>query len=105
MPKRTVDYNEGLRTRLQDPAYAAEYLSAAAEDSEETFLLALREVAESRGMSRVAETSELNREGLYRMLSEEGNPRLSSLWALLDAFGLKLAFVVVGAEPPGAGGA
>ena len=34
----------------------------------------------------------LNRESLYKMLSEEGNPRLSSLSAIFDALGFKLSF-------------
>jgi DNA-binding phage protein len=35
----------------------------------------------------------LNRETMYRMLSEKGNPNLSSLTKLLDTFGLSLAVV------------
>jgi DNA-binding phage protein len=35
--------------------------------------------------------TELNREHLYRMLSENGNPAFRSLEALLDALGLRLA--------------
>jgi DNA-binding phage protein len=33
----------------------------------------------------------LNRETLYRTLSENGNPRLDTLAAILDAFGLRLS--------------
>jgi DNA-binding phage protein len=33
----------------------------------------------------------LNRENLYRMLSEKGNPELRSMGTLLDALGLKLS--------------
>lgn len=45
----------------------------------------------SRGMSRLARESHLNRENLYRMLAEKGNPELGSLCALLDALGLRLS--------------
>jgi len=84
-----------LLESLQDPAEAAAYLDAALEDEDiQVFLLALRDVAEARGMSRVAAETDLNRESLYRMLSEEGNPRLSSLEALLHTFGLRLAIEV-----------
>jgi probable addiction module antidote protein len=80
---------------LQDPAEAAAYLDAALEDEDSRdFLLALRDVAEARGISQVAAEADLNRESLYRMLSEEGNPRLSSLGALLRSFGLRLAIEV-----------
>jgi probable addiction module antidote protein len=70
--------------------YAAEYLNAALEDSNETFLVALRDVAEAQTMSAVAKDARLNRESLYRTLSRKGNPQLRSLTAVLAAFGLKL---------------
>ena len=42
----------------------------------------------------VAETAALNREHLYRMLSESGNPELRSLEALLDALGFRLGITL-----------
>jgi len=42
-------------------------------------------------MSKVAAASKLNRESLYRMLSENGNPSLQSLRALLSSLGFRLA--------------
>lgn len=99
MPKRSRDYTIGLRKRLTDPRYAAEYLNAALEESDDTFLLALRDVAESRQMSKVARTASLNREGLYRMLSEAGNPRLSSLVSVLAALGVRLTIAPAPKEP------
>lgn len=91
----TVPYVEGLRERLKDPVKAAAYLDAALEDGDpEVFLLALRDVAEARGLSAVAQESQLNRENLYRMLSRQGNPQLSSLSALLKSMGLRLSVQV-----------
>jgi len=49
----------------------------------EVFLLALRNVAEARGVARIARETKLNRENLYAMLSERGNPVVSSLYAIL----------------------
>ena len=43
-------------------------------------------------MSVVAEDAGLNRESLYRALSEEGNPRLDTYDSVLDALGLDYAF-------------
>ena len=90
---RTRAYRETLNENLADPKFAAAYLTAALEDADATaFLLALRDVAEVHGgITRLAEAAGLNRESLYRMLSEEGNPRVSSLTAVLRAFGLKLS--------------
>jgi probable addiction module antidote protein len=85
-------YEEGLLQDLQEPEEAAAYLNAALEDgSQEVFLLALRDVARARGLTQLARETSLNRENLYRMLTEKGNPQLSSLAQLLDALGLRLA--------------
>jgi len=92
MSKLTKDYREGLLARLRDPEYAAEYLNAVLEENDQAaFLLALRDVADARGnLSELARESSLNRESLYKMLSERGNPSLSSLHALLKSLGLHL---------------
>jgi probable addiction module antidote protein len=95
MPKLTKSYQESLLHALQNPQEAAEYLTAALEDEDSAvFLLALRNVADAQGMKTVASKAQLNRENLYRMLSEQGNPQLGSLTALLDALNLRLAITV-----------
>jgi probable addiction module antidote protein len=96
---RSRPYKEHLKEALADPLEAASYLNAAMEEgNKELFLLALRNVAEARlgGMSKLAASTGLNRESLYRMLSENGNPELNSLDRLLHALGLKLAVEVDG---------
>lgn len=45
-------------------------------------------------MSTLAARAQLNLESLYRMLSEQGNPQLDSLTALLDALDLRLAVAI-----------
>ena len=73
---KTRRYEDVLDEDLKDPAEAAGYLNACLEDGDpEVFLLALRDVARARGgVARLAEVTELNREHLYRLLSENGNP-------------------------------
>ena len=61
------------------------------EGAKTAFLLALRNVAEAFQISNIAQKADLNRENLYRILSGCGNPKLSSLFALLRALGLKLS--------------
>jgi probable addiction module antidote protein len=88
------NYQDSLLESLTDASEAAAYLNAALEDGDnEVFLLALRNVADARlgGMSKLANATGLNRESLYRMLSDNGNPELNSLSRLLQALGLKLA--------------
>lgn len=72
---------------------AAQYLNAAIEDGDERVLLtALRNVAKAHGgMTTLSDESGLAREAIYRMLSENGNPRLSSLVAVLHALDLDLS--------------
>ena len=84
--------------RLRDPATAAAYINAAAqEDDPGAFLQALRNVADAAGgVSEIAARTRLNRQQLYRTLSRAGNPELRSLTKILDAAGLQL---VVTAKP------
>jgi probable addiction module antidote protein len=93
MAKRTSTYQEDLVEALKDPREAAAYLNAAMEDGDRTlFLLALRNVAEAHGgMAAVSAKAKLNRESLYRMLSEKGNPEIKSIFTLLHSMGLKLS--------------
>jgi probable addiction module antidote protein len=82
-----------LRELRKSPKFAAEYLKAALEDTEEpaVLLIALRRVAEARGgIAKVAKAAGIERESLYRALSARGNPRLSTLVAVTKAVGLKL---------------
>jgi probable addiction module antidote protein len=95
MNQITAKYEDGLKASLKYPDEAAAYLNAALEENDqEIFLLALRDIAEARGFSQVAQDTHLNRENLYRMLSPTGNPQLSSLNALLHSMGLRLAVEV-----------
>jgi len=91
MNKTRRNYKEDLLSDLRDPEYAAGYLSACMAESVETFLLALRHVADAqKGMAKVASAAGVNRENLYRMLSDDGNPRLRNLHAVLDVLGVKI---------------
>jgi probable addiction module antidote protein len=89
----TVSHRERLIDELRaDPELAAEYLNAAAADGDpRVYLAALRTVAEAQGMARVAKVAGVPRESLYRALSSGGNPRFSTLHAILKAAGLKMA--------------
>ena len=50
----------------------------------ESFVREFRNVAEAQGgVASLVEKTKLNRESLYRMLSERGNPEFRSLDALL----------------------
>ena len=93
-PADTVSHREHRRKWLvKSPKNAAAYLDAALETGDPGDLMhALREIAEARGgVIQMAQDTGLNRETLYRTLSKQGNPQLSSLIAILKASGLRLA--------------
>jgi probable addiction module antidote protein len=92
-PKASRSHDEAIVRRLRsDPDFAAEYLRAALEDADEprVLLLALRHLAQAQGIAKIAKAAGVQRESLYRALSAEGNPRLSTLVAVTKAIGLKL---------------
>ena len=97
---KTSSYRESLLESLTDPLEAAAYLDAAMEDSQEAFLKASRNVAQAREMSmaQVATVSGVQRETLYRFLSEDGNPTLKTLRAILHTLGVRLRVEAIGGE-------
>jgi DNA-binding phage protein len=50
-------------------------------------------------MGKLAESTSLNRENLYRMLSTKGNPEFFSLSTALNALGFRLAIEPKTAAP------
>ena len=99
--KLTISHQESLFERLQDPEYAESYLQAALDlfeecGDEKAFLLSLQQVAEARGgMTKLARDAKLNRESLYKSLSAKGNPKFSTLGAIIRALGFKLHIKLV----------
>ncbi|MFZ3333291.1 MAG: addiction module antidote protein [Candidatus Acidiferrales bacterium] len=92
--KTSVSHDDTVIRRLRkDPHFAAAYLKAALEDDEDdprVLLIALRHLAQARGIAKVAKAAGIERESLYRALSTRGNPRLSTLVAVTKAIGLRL---------------
>ena len=79
---------------LNNDAIIAEYLSAAAEDSNpDVFVAALGDVAKARGMARIAKESGLGRESLYKALSAGAHPRFETVNSVLRALGVKFTVV------------
>ena len=100
MRKIAESYEKALKEDLANPVESAEYLNAALEDgSQEVFLLALKNVANTKGISEISRLTNLNRENLYKILSIRGNPKLTSLNSVLHSMGLKLAIEVENRQP------
>ncbi|MEW6236908.1 MAG: addiction module antidote protein [Candidatus Omnitrophota bacterium] len=73
------------------------YLEIVIEDYEKdrdaaAFLLALRTIAEAKeGMTSLAKKTNLTRQALYKALSSKGNPRLETIWLILNALGYSIS--------------
>jgi probable addiction module antidote protein len=82
-----------------DPEYAVLLLNSILEDGDQgELLVVLRQLAGAfGGVPAIAAQAQLNPTQLYRTLSAEGNPALSSLSAILKAMGLRLAVLPMNA--------
>ncbi len=93
------DVTFAMELRPFDPANYLEtvddilyFLEAAMEGNDPAHIArALGVVARSKGMTEIAKKSGLGRQALYNALSENGNPTLETLVAVLNALGLELS--------------
>jgi probable addiction module antidote protein len=91
---RDVSYEDTLLPMLKDPVEAAAYVEAVLElDDPAALLVALRQVAKAHGMAEVARRADMGDKTLFRALSEDGNPTLSTISKVLHAVGLRLSVV------------
>lgn len=95
--KNTASYHDELIESLKKPREADLYLKIAMEEYQEdgdteALLVALRNIAEARGgMGLLAKKTYLNRQNLYHVLSEKGNPTLDTFGLILRGLGYKLS--------------
>lgn len=90
----TKSWEKVLHKSLEDPSNVLHYLNISLKDEDaDMFLIALKNISKAHlgGMTALAEKTNLSRESLYRTLSLNGNPRFSTLLAILDALGFQLA--------------
>lgn len=89
MPLRTKPFDSA--NYLGNGAARAAYMTEALATNDPAFIAdALGVVARARGMGQVARDTGLSRESLYRALSADGNPELSTLLQVVRALGLQL---------------
>jgi probable addiction module antidote protein len=68
----------------------AAYLEAALEDGDPALVVALGDIARSKGMTNIARETGLGRESLYKALSLEGNPEFTTVLKVIQALSLRL---------------
>lgn len=92
MTARDKNYEQALQQALTDPVEAAAYVEAVLElDDRAALLVALRQVAKAHGMAEVARRANVGEKTLFKVLSEGGNPTLSTVHKVLHAVGLRLS--------------
>ena len=87
------DVTEHLGT-LED---ARLYLEACAEEDPGDGSLiraALNDIARAGNMSKLARDAGMSREGLYKALSEDGNPSFATVMRIAGALGMRLRITV-----------
>ena len=77
---------------LETPEAIAAYLEAAFEDGDPQVIThALGNVARAKGISRIAKDAGITRAGLYKALSSDGDPRLTTLLGVFKSLGLAVS--------------
>jgi probable addiction module antidote protein len=91
MEKVTVsDWN--LADEIETREDVIGILEAALEENDMDFLFkVIGDIARSKGMTQIARELNLNRENLYRSLSQDGNPSFSTVAKVLDNLGFQLS--------------
>lgn len=93
MPLDTIPYD--VAEHLTHPEDQAELIADAVASGDAAVIRnALNLVARARGMTQIAREAGVTREALYRALSPEGDPRMSTLLGVLGALGVKLSATV-----------
>ena len=90
MASKTTIFDPAEYLETEDDVIA--YLDASMEGGDPKHIArALGDVARSKGMTEIARKTGVGRQALYAALSENGNPTLETLTAVLSAMGLRLS--------------
>lgn len=79
----------------EDPEYAVQYLNDSLQDNDpRMFLVALHDVIEAfaGNVNQIAKKTNCNRQNLYKVFKEGGNPEMKTILSVLDA--LNLGFTI-----------
>jgi probable addiction module antidote protein len=94
-------FEDYLKEVLKDDTEAQAYINAALEQffidhDKGLFLASLKQVITAKGgMASIAQKAHINRQHLYRILSNKGNPSFDNVGSLLTALDLKLKVEVI----------
>jgi len=82
---------------MDNDEFISEYLKVAFESGDISEITrALNDVARARNMSELAAKMGISRQGLYKTLSENGNPEFATIQKLIIALGLQMSIISPG---------
>lgn len=90
-----------VQDQLKTPEDCAAFVQAVVEEAgdDTAFIVkALGEVAKAKGMAAVARDAGITREGLYKAVSDKGNPSFATVMRLIRALGLEIHLTPAPAE-------
>ena len=92
MPSKSRVFD--IQNYIETPEAQTEYLAAAFEDGDPTFIAAaLGDIARTRGVTAFAKEIGISREAIYKGFRSGGNPTLETLSKAAKALGFRLALV------------
>ena len=89
-----VDIASELKTAEDIEEFIEASIEEAKNDTDPKYLIhALETAARARGMLKTAQDAEVDRASLYRILSGETDPRVSTIAKIANVLGYRLTFV------------
>lgn len=90
MKTKGLRFEDDLMLKLKDPDFASAYIMSAVIDNDLEFLpIALGDVAKAHGLSKLAESTGINRRTLYKAFDKEGNPSFVMVSQIMSGLGLQ----------------
>ncbi len=91
MKRKKINFKQDFYKDLEDPESAEAYLNDSMKSGDTgVILMAVRDVAKVQGVAKLAKLTGIQREHLYTILSDEGNPTLENFNSIVDALGYEL---------------
>jgi probable addiction module antidote protein len=89
-----VDITSELKTENDIQGFIDASIEEAKDDTDPRYLIhALETAARARGMLNTAKDADVDRAGLYRILSGNPDPRISTLVKIANVLGYRFTFV------------
>lgn len=98
MSEKTTPFD--IADHLEDDEDILGFLSEVASEGNASDLLhALSIASRAKGMTAIAKQAGVNRQSLYRSLSQDGSPKFETIMKVIEALGLRITFKPQAGQP------